>query len=176
MSTKIARARNFAKRAHEAVGQYRKYTREPYIVHPAAVAKLVSSVTSDEAMICATWLHDVVEDTNVAVAEIEQEYGKEIALLVSDLTDVSRPEDGNRKIRKRIDREHTRKASVKAKTVKLADLIDNSQSITKHDPGFAAVYMNEKRELLGVLEEGDRTLYDMAREILDEYYAGKKGL
>jgi hypothetical protein len=82
------------------------------------------------------------------------------------LTDVSRPEDGNREIRKRIDREHTAQAPAIVKTIKLADLIDNSRSIIAHDPDFAHVYLREKRLLLDeALREGDATLWAMADEI-----------
>ena len=170
----INKARKFAEAAHSSIDQRRKYTDDPYIIHPASVAKLVSSVTDNVAMICAAWLHDVVEDTPVTLDEIRSEFGDEIAELVSDLTDVSRPEDGNRKVRKAIDREHTRLASPEAKTVKLADLIDNSRSIIEHSPGFARVYMEEKKLLLEVLREGDEILFSMAEQIVIEYYAGKK--
>jgi len=166
----IKRASQFAKAAHSAIDQRRKYTREPYIVHPAAVAKLVASVSDDEAMICAAWLHDVVEDTAVTIVEIEIDFGDDIAALVADLTDVSTVADGNREARKLIDLKHTKAASPRAKTVKLADLIDNTTSIQHHDPGFAKIYMAEKRRLLEVLREGDRTLYAMATEIVAAYY------
>ena len=172
----IRRASQFAKLAHERIGQRRKYTNDPYIVHPAAVAALVSKVTDDEAMICAAWLHDVVEDTDVTIAEIRVEFGEDVESLVADLTDVSRLEDGNRKVRKLIDLEHTRMASSRAKTVKLADLIDNSRSITRYDPGFARIYMKEKSRLLDVLREGDDALYTMAREIVDAYYGALRNL
>ena len=66
----IKKARQFAQQAHAAFDQRRKYTGEPYIVHPAEVARLVASVSNDEAMICAAWLHDVVEDTEVTIAEV----------------------------------------------------------------------------------------------------------
>lgn len=166
----IKRARQFAQQAHASIDHRRKYTREPYIVHPAAVAKLVASVTDDEAMICAAWLHDVVEDTPVSIVEIETEFGNDIASLVADLTDVSTAADGNRAARKLIDLKHTRAASPRAKTVKLADLIDNSSSIMLHDPGFARIYMAEKRRLLRVLREGDQLLYAKATEIIETYY------
>ena len=166
----INKARKFAEAAHCSIDQRRKYTNDPYIVHPAAVAKIVSTVTDNVEMICAAWLHDVVEDTPVTLDEICSEFGDIVAHLVSDLTDVSVPSDGNRKIRKTIDREHTRQASPEAKTVKLADLIDNARSITKHDPGFARVFMEEKRLLLEVLQEGDETLYLMAETIVRDYY------
>ncbi|MCP4875956.1 MAG: bifunctional (p)ppGpp synthetase/guanosine-3',5'-bis(diphosphate) 3'-pyrophosphohydrolase [Gammaproteobacteria bacterium] len=166
----ISKAKKFARHAHETIGQRRKYTDQPYIVHPRAVAKLVSSVTDDEAMICAAWLHDVVEDTVVTIDDIRTEFGEDVATLVDHLSDVSRLEDGNRETRKRIDLEHTKTASARAKTVKLADLIDNTRSIVKFDPGFAKTYMGEKRQLLKVLREGDRRLYAMATEIVEKYY------
>lgn len=166
----IEKAKHFARAAHESIDQRRKYTYEPYIVHPAAVAKMVSRVTDDAAMISAAWLHDVVEDTPVTIAEIETEFGEDIAALVSDLTDVSRPCDGSRKARKHLDWLHTRDASPRAKTIKLADLIHNSGSIKRYDPGFARIYMAEKRRLLRVLTEGDPSLYAMAADIVSRYY------
>jgi (p)ppGpp synthase/HD superfamily hydrolase len=156
------RARKFAEAAHAGIDQRRKYSGEPYIVHPAAVAELVRSVPHTPEMLAAAWLHDTVEDTPVTLAEIKREFGAEVAALVEQLTDVSRPEDGNRKKRKAIDHEHTAKASAQAKTVKLADLIDNTRSIVEHDPDFAKVYLAEKVQLLDVMREGDATLWAMA--------------
>lgn len=166
----IIKARTYAKEAHEEIGQIRKYTGEPYIVHPAAVAKLVSTVSNDLEMISAAWLHDVVEDTNRTLEDIEHEFGSGIAALVENLTDISKPEDGNRKTRKAIDLEHTKAATPRAKTVKLADLIDNSKTITKYDPKFSKVYMAEKRMLLEVLAEGDSKLYRIASDIVESFY------
>lgn len=155
----------FAAIAHQ--WQTRKYTGEPYITHPAAVVALVQSVPHTPEMIAAAWLHDTVEDTDTTLDDVRAEFGDAVADLVEMLTDVSRPEDGNRAARKALDREHIAKASPDAKTVKLADLIDNSRSIMAHDPQFARVYLAEKRLLLDVLTEGDPTLYAMARRIVD---------
>lgn len=159
-------AKIYAERCHAAIDQRRKYTGEPYILHPAAVVELVRSVPHTEAMLCAAWLHDTVEDTHATLWGIERMFGVEIAELVEQLTDVSKPEDGNRMLRKRIDREHTVKASPAAKTIKLADLIDNTRSIAAHDPDFAKVYFAEKRLLLEVLREGNPTLWKMAHDLL----------
>src|SRR5580765_8807774 len=90
------RARVFATAAHAAVGQVRKYTGEPYINHPAAVAEIVRAVPHSEAMLAAAWLHDVVEDTKVTYADIKAEFGEDVAVLVNWLTDVSAPQDGFR--------------------------------------------------------------------------------
>ena len=160
----------FATTAH--TGQVRKYTGEPYITHPLAVAELVASVTEDAEAITAAILHDTVEDTGVTLEEIARAgFGWQIARLVEQLTDVSKPEDGNRAARKAIDLAHTAKASPKAQTVKLADLIHNTESIVARDPSFAVVYMKEKQRLLAVLGQGDRTLYAKAVNLVKDYYA-----
>jgi (p)ppGpp synthase/HD superfamily hydrolase len=159
----VERARVFATAAHAAVGQVRKYTFEPYIVHPAEVASIVGAVEGATfEMVAAAWLHDVVEDTGVTMETIRAEFGAEVAELVGWLTDVSRPEDGNRAVRKAMDREHTAAAPAAAQTVKLADLIANSRSIMAHDPAFARTYLAEKRLLLEVMTKGDRGLHALA--------------
>ena len=162
----VDRARVFATAAHAAVGQVRKYTFEPYIVHPAEVAGIVATVPHTNEMLAAAYLHDTVEDTGVSIVDIQKEFGNEVASLVGWLTDVSKPEQGNRAVRKAIDREHTAMAPAAAQTVKLADLIANSRSILAHDPAFARVYLEEKRMLLEVLTRGDATLMAEARRIV----------
>lgn len=157
-----------AKRAHK--DQRRKYTNEPYIVHPFAVAGLVASVTEDDDMVIAAILHDVVEDSPIEIKTIRGIFGVRIAQMVDDLTDVSRPTDGNRAKRKELDFEHTAKASAEAKTVKLADLIDNTKSIWAFDKNFARKYMHEKRRLLEVLQEGNPFLYALAHEMTQKYF------
>lgn len=159
----VEKARVFATAAHAAVKQLRKYTNEPYIVHPAEVAGIVASVPHTTEMLAAAWLHDVVEDTGVTIDVIKTEFGDEVAELVGWLTDVSKPEDGPRWLRKRMDREHSAQAPAAAQTVKLADLISNSKSIMKHDEKFARVYLEEKRLLLEVLTRGDVELLTIAK-------------
>lgn len=154
----------FAAGAHSAVAQRRKYTGEDYIQHPYRVAQLVQMVTNDENMIAAAWLHDVVEDTSVTIEQIRTVFGADVAALVADLTDVATRTDGNRAARVAINRQHTASASARAKTIKLADLIDNTDDIVSHDPKFARVYLAEKSELLQVLCEGNAELWRMAYE------------
>ena len=90
--------------------------------------------------------------------------------MVQGLTDISVLSDGNRAIRKAIDREHLAKQSPETKTIKLADLIDNSKTIVPLDPGFARIYMDEKRLLLPVLKEGEYGLWVLANSIVTKYY------
>lgn len=149
MDNLILLARTFASRAHR--GQVRKYTGEPYINHPVEVADIVRRHNGSPEMIAAALLHDVVEDTDVTLDDISSEFGESVANLVADLTDVSRPEDGNRATRKAMDREHTAQASAAAMVIKAADLISNTSSIVEHDPSFAKVYLKEKRALLDVM-------------------------
>jgi len=168
-------ARNFAIAEHAKIGHRRKYTGEPYDIHLLRVAELVAGVQADDLTIAAAWLHDVVEDTEATFADIEKKFGKDICRLVRDLTDVSRPSDGNRAARKSMDRHHLARASTRAKTVKLADLIDNTIDICKHDPGFARVYIKEAMALLPVLAGGDSQLFEKATVTI-LLYAEKLGI
>ena len=167
MADLVKKALEFASDAHN--GQTRKYTGEPYIVHPIEVMELVRQVINDPEVLAAALLHDVVEDCPVSIKDIEDKFGPRVASMVDDLTDVSRPEDGNRATRKELDRQHTAKASPDSKTVKLADLISNARSIVKDDPNFAKVFMKEKALLLEVLTEGDPRLFSFAAKIVEDY-------
>jgi (p)ppGpp synthase/HD superfamily hydrolase len=160
------KARRFANVAH--VTQIRKYTMEPYIYHPAEVADIVRTVPHDEEMLAAAWLHDVVEDCGVKGATIWNEFGSAVCFMVMQLTDVSRPSDGRREVRKRIDREHSARSCPGAQTVKLADIISNSKNILANDENFSKIYLPEKRELLRVLTKGDQELWDQADKICRE--------
>lgn len=156
----VRKAQVYAMAAHAAVGQKRKYTGEPYIVHPGEVASIVASVPgSTPDMVAAAWLHDVIEDTGCTFTDVHMAFGIDIATLVGWLTDVSKPTDGNRVKRKAIDREHTAQAPAEAQTIKLADLISNSKSIMQYDPDFAVTYLAEKKLLLEVLTKGDPGLH-----------------
>ncbi len=148
------RARAFATHAHRRIGHRRKYHGKPYEVHLKEVARLVAGVADDPEMVAAAWLHDVIEDTPATLEEVEAEFGHGVAELVEQLTDVTRPGDGARAARKALDRAHLAEASPRAKTIKLADLIDNARDITAHDPAFAQVFIPEMVELLAGLGVG----------------------
>ncbi len=109
-----------------------------------------------------------MEDTEADVEEINDNFGSRVARLVEDLTDVSRPEDGNRRSRKARDRGHLAHALPAAQTIKLADLIDNAHSICSYDRRFGQVYLDEMESLLEVLSRADEGLKKRARETLKE--------
>jgi len=171
----VKKASLYATSAHARINQLRKYTLQPYDVHLRAVADLVASVNGDEAMVAASWLHDVVEDTPATFDDLESEFGTDVTGLVKELTDISRPGDGNRALRKAIDRRHIAGASPRAKTIKLADVIDNCRDICRHDPKFGRVYLTEMQALMEVLQEGDRRLYEKAVKTIEEC-CGKLGV
>ena len=75
------------KEAHKGV---RRRSGEPYIIHPIAVAKIASQeIGLGSTSICAALLHDVVEDTEYTVEDIEQHFGRKIARIVEGLTKIS---------------------------------------------------------------------------------------
>ncbi|WP_051286310.1 HD domain-containing protein [Salinimicrobium terrae] len=162
-------ALEFAQKAHG--DQMRKYSEEPYIEHPKRVAEIVRTVPHTPEMICAAYLHDVVEDTPIEIEEIKDNFGKEIAKLVEELTDefikVKHPHL-NRKDRKEKEVERQANISKEAKTIKLADVIDNTPDIVKNDPGFGRKYLFEMERLTRVLVGGDKTLFEQARREVAE--------
>src|ERR1700716_264036 len=120
-ATLVERAREFARRKH--ADQLRKYTGEPYFVHLEEVARIVENLGFSEDVVAAAYLHDVLEDTATTRAELEEQFGPRVADLVAQVTDVSRPADGNRAKRKALDCAHLAQAEADAQSIKLADLI-----------------------------------------------------
>ncbi|MEM6052059.1 HD domain-containing protein [Erwinia sp. P7711] len=167
MLTLEEQARHYATKVHAEAGQRRKYTDEPYIVHPAAVVELVRSVTDNEVMLAAAWLHDTVEDTASTLNDITSHFGAEVAALVEMLTDSHPAEARNRAARKVAHFRHSALASPDAQTIKLADIIDNTRSIIPFDPHFARVYLVEKRIQIALLTEGNRELWQQASVIIE---------
>lgn len=83
----ITKAFNFARQAHRGV---RRLSGEPYIMHPIAVAQITcTEIGLGSTSICAALLHDVVEDTDYTVEDIENMFGHKIAQIVDGLTKIS---------------------------------------------------------------------------------------
>lgn len=162
--SKIEKAKKFAAWAHS--DQKRKYSNEPYIMHPIAVAKIVASVPHTTDMIVAAYLHDVCEDCDVDLGDIRENFGDSVTALVEMLTNVATLEDGNRATRCEINNLHTETISAAAKTVKLADCIHNCLDIQRQDKKFAVTYFEEKRNLLPYLLGGDPILWRKLHDIL----------
>ncbi|MCF0197767.1 MAG: HD domain-containing protein, partial [Bacteroidaceae bacterium] len=83
----ITRAFNFARQAHKGV---RRLSGEPYIMHPLAVAQIAcEEIGLGSTSICSALLHDVVEDTDFTVEDIENIFGPKVAQIVDGLTKIS---------------------------------------------------------------------------------------
>ena len=163
------KALKFATEAHG--DQVRKYTGVPYIQHPVAVAELIRGLPGHTPeMVTAALLHDVVEDTPVTIQEICNHFGTVVGMYVEYVTDVSRPEDGNRQRRKEKDAFHYAQGPAEAQTIKVADLIDNTADIYKNDPGFWEVYKHEKWFSLNLLIDADQLLWMRAKTQLKELW------
>lgn len=157
------KALEFAQHAHGQ--QRRKYADELFIEHPKRVAELVRSVPHTTEMICAAYLHDVVEDTSVTIQEIKRIFGGKIGRLVEELTDEyvkQKYPRMNRRWRKEKEAERQQKMSTEAKTIRLADIIDNTPSISIKDPTFAKRYIPEMETLVEAVRKGEFRLLMLA--------------
>src|SRR3989338_2108447 len=147
-SNLIERAFEFAKEAH--LGQKRA-SGEDYIQHPVRVAKILTEMHLDPGAIAAGFLHDVPDDTNKTLEDIEKEFGKEIAFLVNGVSKLGKlryPKDGlqvepiEMRIKKPIDlrAENLRKMffgmaeDLRVVLIKLADRLDNMETLSSVQP------------------------------------------
>ena len=151
-------------------GQVRKYDGTPYVVHPIRVAAILKEHGfTEELMQAAALLHDVVEDTLLTTQDINKEFGPLIAGLVGEVTDKCTKENYpnlNRKTRKKMELERLIIASPEARALKLADMIDNTQSLDPTDK-FVDVYSHEKDTMLRMIGHTDTGLTNEARNALD---------
>src|SRR5947208_12370130 len=125
----LARAFEFASRAHE--GQERR-SGEDFIHHPFGAAKICAELRLDDETIAAALLHDVVEDTEVGIDEVRDEFGDEIAQLVEGVTKLTRIQFQSRE---HAEAENYRKMivamaqDVRVILIKLADRLHNMRTI-----------------------------------------------
>lgn len=168
---KVALARKFADAKHAAAGQVRKYSGEPYIVHPEMVATLILQLKDHTVeMLQAAYLHDVMEDCGVTSAEINHHFGPMVAHYVQGLTNPAKPEDGNRAARFVINCHHLMGQCAEVQTIKVADIISNIYGIATLDPAFAKIYLPEKKHVLSLLTKADPELLERARRVLDDEF------
>ena len=84
----VSEAIIFATKAHD--GMRRKKSEAPYILHPMEAAVIVGTMTDDQNLIAAAALHDVVEDADISIEEIEKKFGKRVRELVGSETEDKR--------------------------------------------------------------------------------------
>ena len=131
-TTLLDRAIVFALRAH--AGTERRGKGFPYIVHPLEAVEIVATMTADQELLAAAALHDTVEDTDVTIEQIREEFGEHIASLVeaaSDIkvTGVSKEESW--RIRKQAAIDRLAAAPLDAKMVALGDKLSNMRAIAR---------------------------------------------
>ena len=128
----LDRAIVFAVRAH--AGTERRGKGFPYIVHPMEAVEIVATMTPDQELLAAAALHDTVEDTDVTVEQIRDEFGDRIASLVAaesdiEVNDISREESWH--VRKQAAIDRLAAASRDAKMVALGDKLSNMRAIAR---------------------------------------------
>lgn len=165
----IEKARLFAIVAH--AGQVRKFSGLPYHSHPQAVVRILLEHVPNATweMICAAYLHDVIEDTGAGHL-IEPEFGSVVTGYVHGLTNVK--VDGlNRAAQKTHDAQRIAWACREVKQIKLCDRYHNLPDIIANDPKHALVYVPETRHLLDHALKGVcDPLWNKLDAIVKKYY------
>ena len=127
-------------------GKVRKFGNRPYILHPLEVAQILSTLTDDEEVIAAGILHDIVEDTDGTLPEIEKRFGKRVADLVSSESEVEYPDE-------------ERSATWKRRKEGSLQILKNSQDI-----GVKMLWLADKlsniRSLAGMYSEIGEALWE----------------
>ena len=156
MGDLYTRAVAFATEAH--AGQTRKIgpdgETEPYVEHCKRVAEMVWALTQSEELAAAAALHDVLEDTDVGLEAVAEEFGFTVTSWVVQLTDEYTPEawpQWNREKRKAKEAKKHGEHEWPTRLVKLCDCIDNARSIEAVGGGFVQVWRAELAELLPLL-------------------------
>ncbi len=185
----VYRAYQFGAAAHD--GQ-RRLSGEPYITHPLAVARTLGEMGLDAESLCAAILHDVIEDTPTAKAEIAEAFGAEVAQLVdgvSKLTQInfrSKAEAQAENFRKMV---MAMSQDIRVILIKLADRLHNMRTIFVMPPSKRARIARETLEIyapiaqrLGInsvrveLEDlGFAALYPMRYRVLKERVRQQRG-
>ncbi len=149
-------------------GKLRKYGNRPYILHPMEVAQILSQMTDDQEIITAGILHDVVEDTDGTLGEIEKRFGKRVAALVSSESEKKYPEEDPASTWKRRKEESLavlrKSEDIGVRMLWLADKLANIRSL-------AAIYSEKGEEIWQRLNQTDpamqRWYYKSIGEIVE---------
>jgi guanosine-3',5'-bis(diphosphate) 3'-pyrophosphohydrolase len=175
MAAVLLSATHFAALKHRC--QRRKNTdADPYINHPIAVANLLAGFAgvTNLPVLQAALLHDTIEDTETTPQEVEQLFGREVLMIVKEVTDDKSLPQAERK---RLQIEHASHLSHSAKLIKLADKISNLRELTDRDP--AEWPLQRKREYLEWAEKvvaGLRGSHSDLERLFDQTVQEKRAL
>ncbi|MDR2038532.1 MAG: HD domain-containing protein, partial [Bacteroidales bacterium] len=123
--------------AHEAHGNMRRKSGEPYIIHPISVARIVvEEIGLGTTSVVAALLHDVVEDTDYTLEFIENQFGKKVAAIVDGLTKISDVFDNNSSLQAENFRKMllTISDDLRVILIKLADRLHNMRTLDALSP------------------------------------------
>ncbi len=130
----VCRAYHYAKQAHE--GQYRR-SGDPYIVHPLAVANILSQMHMDSQSLMAAMLHDVIEDTAVPKEALEQQFGEVVSELVDGVSKLTHIKFGSQEEKQAGNFQKMAMAmarDIRVIIVKLADRLHNMRTLSAMPP------------------------------------------
>ena len=148
---RISEAALFAAHAHK--NQMREDMGDPYLVHLSEVAAMCASIDPlDPVLVAAAWLHDTIEYTDTGHAALRERFGEAVADLVADVSD---PPGLKGKARRQRQVDHTAKAGVRTKRLKIADRTSNVEEVLngpedRFRPKSAARYLKWSRRVVDV--------------------------
>ena len=163
----ISEAYKFANEKH--FGQ-KRLTGEDYIIHPLNVAYILTRISADYETLSAGLLHDVVEDCNVSIDEIEEKFGHNIAILVDGVTKINKLNlsgttealiNNQRKIIVGLSDD------VRVSIIKLADRLNNMQTLFVHSEKKQKATARETLDILTPI--ADRLGINSIKQDLEEY-------
>ena len=183
----LDKAMIFAINAHANTERRGKGT--PYIIHPMEAVAIVETMTTDQELLSAAALHDVVEDTDITIEDIRKEFGDRIAELVaseSDLVVEGKSEEDSWIERKQFAIDRLKKLSRDAKIVALGDKLSNARAIyrdymTLGDKLWDRFHVKDKKDhewhyrgLLASLSELEDTFaYQEFKETIEKLFPKK---
>ena len=148
----LVRAYRFSEEAHR--GQVRN-SGDPYITHCVNVAKILADLQLDSTTVASGLIHDVVEDTTITVADVEREFGKDVAAIVDGLTKISKLPTGGSQEERQVESYRKLLLSIakdaRVIIVKLADRLHNMRTLEWLPPERQRRIAQETRDLYAPL-------------------------